>query len=125
MGVDFDAGASSPEHSSTPSASTPDTPSDRNSIGFLLNLPGETDFMREFPKSTTLSPNNTSAEMSNAMAMGTGFLPMGGDIPMGGGLPMGEGLSMGGGLTIPASVYRRGCTRGTSKKRFARLGRPM
>ncbi|KUJ20601.1 uncharacterized protein LY89DRAFT_578525 [Mollisia scopiformis] len=48
--------ASSPE--GTPNPSTPDTGSDRNSIGFLLNCPSESDFIQEFPKSTTLSPNS-------------------------------------------------------------------
>lgn len=51
----------------TPGPSTPETVtgSDRNSIGFLLNGSGETDFMREFPKSSTLSPNkNFSGVMS-------------------------------------------------------------
>jgi hypothetical protein len=44
------------------SAATPDiSGSDRNSIGFLLNCPGETDFMREFPKDNTMSPNGKPA----------------------------------------------------------------
>lgn len=38
---------------------TPDPNSDRNSIGFLLNVPGEADFMQEFPKSTTMSPGDS------------------------------------------------------------------
>jgi hypothetical protein len=56
------AAASSPEETTTPGPSTPDTGSDRNSIGFLLNGTGDTDFMREFPKSTTLSPHNQAAD---------------------------------------------------------------
>ena len=58
------AAASSPE-TTTPGPSTPDTGSDRNSIGFLLNGTGETDFMREFPKSTTLSPHNQAVDFSS------------------------------------------------------------
>jgi hypothetical protein len=76
-------GASSPDQASTPSASasasTPDTPSDRNSIGFLLNLPGEMDFMREFPKSTTMSPSNHSTEVSNITPSGSAYEHTGGE----------------------------------------------
>ncbi|KAH7383612.1 hypothetical protein BKA64DRAFT_163191 [Cadophora sp. MPI-SDFR-AT-0126] len=52
---------SSPEeqYSQTPPPrSTPDTPNDRNSIGFLLNCPSENDFIREFPQSSTRSPSS-------------------------------------------------------------------
>ncbi len=58
------AAASSPE-TTTPGPSTPDAGSDRNSIGFLLNGTGETDFMCEFPKSTTLSPHNQAVDFSS------------------------------------------------------------
>jgi hypothetical protein len=74
------AAASSPEETTTPGPSTPDTGSDRNSISFLLNGPGETDFMREFPKSTTLSPNNKAADFSSLMSMGRRFEPAAGDL---------------------------------------------
>lgn len=51
------ASASSPEEMQT-QPTTPDAVgSDRNSINFLLNCPEETDFLQEFPKSTTLSPH--------------------------------------------------------------------
>ena len=66
--------ASSPEETATPGPPTPDTGSDRNSIGFLLNGTGETDFMREFPKSTTLSPNNRAADFAS-MAVENRFEP--------------------------------------------------
>ncbi len=56
------ASASSPEAATPPQPSTPDTISDRNSIGFLLNCPGETDFLQEFPKSSTLSPNSKAED---------------------------------------------------------------
>jgi hypothetical protein len=72
--------ASSPEETTTPGPSTPDTGSDRNSIGFLLNCPGETDFMREFPKSTTLSPNNRAADFSSLMSIGRRFEPGTGEL---------------------------------------------
>ncbi|KAH6719294.1 hypothetical protein BKA61DRAFT_472893 [Leptodontidium sp. MPI-SDFR-AT-0119] len=55
------ASTSSPEeqHSQTPPLrSTPETTSDRNSIGFLLNCPSENDFIREFPQSSTRSPSS-------------------------------------------------------------------
>jgi len=56
------ASASSPEAATPPQPSTPDTTSDRNSIGFLLNCPGDTDFLQEFPKSSTLSPNSKAED---------------------------------------------------------------
>ncbi|KAF4624958.1 hypothetical protein G7Y89_g13210 [Cudoniella acicularis] len=67
------AAASSPEDTpSTASRSTPDlAPSDRNSIGFLLNCPSEADFMHEYPKSTTLSPNTRAADFQNLMNLGS------------------------------------------------------
>lgn len=68
--------ASSPDDTPATSASrsTPDlAASDRNSIGFLLNGEGDTDFLQEFPKSTTLSPNSQNAEYRNAMANRTAF----------------------------------------------------
>jgi hypothetical protein len=34
--------------------------------------------MREFPKTTTLSPNNRAAEVSSMMALGGGYEPLGG-----------------------------------------------
>jgi hypothetical protein len=74
------AAASSPEETTTPGPSTPDTGSDRNSIGFLLNVSGETDFMREFPKSTTLSPNNKLAEFSSLMSVDKRLEPAVGDL---------------------------------------------
>jgi hypothetical protein len=74
------AAASSPEETTTPGPSTPDTGSDRNSIGFLLNVSGETDFMREFPKSTTMSPNNKPAEFSSLMSVDRRFEPGAGDL---------------------------------------------
>jgi hypothetical protein len=70
------AAASSPEETTTPGPSTPDTGSDRNSIGFLLNGTGETDFMREFPKSTTLSPHNKAADFAS-MAVDARYEPGG------------------------------------------------
>lgn len=74
------AAASSPEET-TPGPSTPDTGSDRNSIGFLLNGSGETDFMREFPKSTTMSPNNKAADFSSLLSKGKRFESAAGDLP--------------------------------------------
>ncbi|KAH8774235.1 hypothetical protein BGZ57DRAFT_386785 [Hyaloscypha finlandica] len=68
--------ASSPEETTTPGPSTPDTGSDRNSIGFLLNGTGETDFMREFPKSTTLSPHNKAVDFAS-MAVDARYEPVG------------------------------------------------
>lgn len=67
--------ASSPED--TPNPSTPDTGSDRNSIGFLLNCPSETDFIQEFPKSTTLSPNSKPDGFSSMVPPGRNFQQMG------------------------------------------------
>jgi hypothetical protein len=68
--------ASSPEDPPT-QPSTPDTGSDRNSIGFLLNCPEDTDFLQEFPKSTTLSPNNrTDDGYPNSIAIAKVFEPM-------------------------------------------------
>lgn len=63
------AAVSSPgESNASASRSTPElAPSDRNSIGFLLNCPGETDFLHEFPKSSTLSPNSKVVEYQNIM----------------------------------------------------------
>lgn len=67
------ASAPSPEEVQT-QPSTPDAAgSDRNSINFLLNCPEETDFLQEFPKSITLSPNSKlddgyPAQMSVAKA---------------------------------------------------------
>jgi hypothetical protein len=46
---------SSPETTTTASTTSDISTSDRNSIGFLLNLAGEADFMREFPKDNTVS----------------------------------------------------------------------
>jgi hypothetical protein len=74
------AAASSPE-TTTPGPSTPDTGSDRNSIGFLLNGTGETDFMREFPKSTTLSPHNQAVDFSS-MAVDRRYEPSAGGPSM-------------------------------------------
>ncbi|KAF8867283.1 hypothetical protein BDZ45DRAFT_638740 [Acephala macrosclerotiorum] len=65
------ATASSPEE--TPNPSTPDTGSDRNSIGFLLNCPSETDFIQEFPKSTTLSPNTKPNGFASIVPPGRHF----------------------------------------------------
>lgn len=74
------AAASSPDETQS-NTTTPDlTGSDRNSIGFLLNCPGETDFMREFPKDTTLSPNSKAADFSNLLALNKGFEPFVGDL---------------------------------------------
>jgi hypothetical protein len=39
--------------------------------------------MREFPKSTTLSPNNKSAVMSNAMPLANGYEPLGEELQSG------------------------------------------
>ncbi len=69
------ATASSPE-TQVPSPlnpPTPDTGSDRNSIGFLLNCPSESDFIREFPQSTALSPNNRVDGFSNVNSLGRGY----------------------------------------------------
>jgi hypothetical protein len=73
------ATASSPEET-TPNPTTPDTSSDRNSIGFLLNCPSERDFIEEFPKSTTLSPNSKPEGYSSSGPSGQHFHHMG-DIP--------------------------------------------
>ncbi|TVY93686.1 Gastrula zinc finger protein [Lachnellula willkommii] len=69
--------ASSPDESTaSASRSTPDpASSDRNSIGFLLNCPTETDFMREFPKSSTLSPNSKPAEYQSFTSLGHSYEP--------------------------------------------------
>jgi hypothetical protein len=70
--------ASSPD--TTASVTTPDLgASDRNSIGFLLNCPGETDFMREFPKDNTLSPQSQGTEFSSLAASHNGYEQMGGE----------------------------------------------
>lgn len=66
--------ASSPEE--TPNPSTPDNGSDRNSIGFLLNCPSETDLIQEYPKSTTLSPNNKPDGPSNLLPVGRTYEPV-------------------------------------------------
>lgn len=70
------ATVSSPEET-TPNPTTPDTGSDRNSIGFLLNCPSETDFIEEFPKSSTLSPNTKPAGFSSSGPPGQNFQQMG------------------------------------------------
>lgn len=75
------AAASSPEETTTPGPSTPDNGSDRNSIGFLLNGTGETDFMREFPKSTTLSPHNKAADFAS-MVVDPPYQPVAGGPSM-------------------------------------------
>lgn len=78
--------ASSPDTTiSARSATTPDiSGSDRNSIGFLLNCPGDADFMREFPKDNTLSPNGKPAEFkpefTNLLPIQNGYEPIGGEI---------------------------------------------
>ncbi|KAJ8069677.1 hypothetical protein OCU04_000105 [Sclerotinia nivalis] len=51
-----------PPRSLTPPAGTPEPISDRNSISFLLNLPNEAEFMREFPKAFTVSLKHRAAE---------------------------------------------------------------
>ncbi|ESZ95330.1 hypothetical protein SBOR_4264 [Sclerotinia borealis F-4128] len=51
-----------PPLSLTPPSTTPEPPSDRNSISFLLNFPNVAEFMREFPKVSTVSPENRVAE---------------------------------------------------------------
>ncbi|RDL41750.1 Zn2 DNA-binding protein [Venustampulla echinocandica] len=73
----FLTAASSPDNPSpSGSRSTPDIGgSDRNSIGFLLNGEGERDFMREFPKSTTLSPPSHAAEYQNLMNIAESIEP--------------------------------------------------
>lgn len=72
------ATVSSPEET-TPNPTTPDTASDRASIGFLLNCPRETDFIEEFPKSTNSSPNPRPGNFSNLTSTpGRSFQPMDG-----------------------------------------------
>ncbi|KAL3420884.1 transcription factor [Phlyctema vagabunda] len=68
--------ASSPDAEvGTPDVTTsPDTTgSARNSIGFLLNCPKDTDFMVRFPKSTTMSPNTKVANFTNLISGGNGY----------------------------------------------------
>ncbi|KAG9228019.1 hypothetical protein BJ875DRAFT_478678 [Amylocarpus encephaloides] len=61
----------------TVSRSMPDlSQSDRNSIGFLLNAGNAMDFMREFPKSTTLSPNSRSVDYQGMMASRNSYDPI-------------------------------------------------
>jgi len=73
------AAVSSPE--TTSATTTPDpTGSDRNSIGFLLNCPGETDFMREFPKDNTLSPNSKAADFANFIPSQNGYGPVSSEL---------------------------------------------
>lgn len=67
----FATAASSPEGSTT---TTPG--SDRNSIGFLLNCLGETDFMREFPKDNTMSPRSQTSDFTNTQPVRNGYEPM-------------------------------------------------
>lgn len=62
----------------SPRASTP-ADAGRSSINFLLNSPGERDFMREFPGSATLSPSNPPAQIANSMGDGYPFVT--GDVP--------------------------------------------
>ena len=71
--VDKAAAVSSPD-GTPPIVATPET-ADRNSIGFLLNCPDQTDFLREFPKSTTLSPSST-----NLLPVQSVFRPVPGDV---------------------------------------------
>ena len=77
--------SASPEET-PPQVSTPETTSsDRNSIGFLLNCPAEADFMQEFPKSTTMSPNSTAATFAPLVPTHNDYGPSHGDaalVPM-------------------------------------------
>jgi hypothetical protein len=56
---------------------SPSLPADgnRNSINFLLNSPGEKDFLREFPKSNYMSPNNQHAQVANMLVTPYAFPP--------------------------------------------------
>jgi hypothetical protein len=73
--------ATSPDGSVSNSV-TPDPNSDRNSIGFLLNRPGETDFMQEFPKSSTMSPQK-AGEFAGLVDAERRFEPHIGNVPGG------------------------------------------
>jgi len=65
--------------SSRPSTSISTTPdSDRNSIGFLLNSAEDSDFMQEYPKSSTLSPIKGPG-YSNFNSPQSGYEPWVGD----------------------------------------------
>ncbi len=71
--------SASPEE--TPAqASTPEAGSDRNSIGFLLNCPVNADFMPEFPKSTTLSPNSSTATFTPLQPVQNGYGTQNGNL---------------------------------------------
>ncbi|KAF7878834.1 hypothetical protein EAF04_000037 [Stromatinia cepivora] len=69
-----------PPRSLTPPASTPEPISDRNSISFLLNLPNEAEFMREFPKASTVSPKDRAAEYISLYPQSTIQPWAGGDL---------------------------------------------
>lgn len=62
---------------------SPSLPADgnRNSINFLLNSPGEKDFLREFPKSNYMSPNHQHAQVANMLVTPYAFPPP--DMPPG------------------------------------------
>ena len=68
------AGTGSPSPSLPPDGN-------RNSINFLLNAPGEKDFLREFPKSNYMSPSHEHAQVPNMLNTPYSFPPP--DMPPG------------------------------------------
>ncbi|KAG9241572.1 hypothetical protein BJ878DRAFT_536451 [Calycina marina] len=74
------AAISSPETPGSTTVAQDMGGSDRNSIGFLLNRPSDADFIREFPKDVTLSPqphSASSARFSQLVALRNGYEPVG------------------------------------------------
>lgn len=61
--------------SASPSPSTP-ADGNRNSINFLLNSPGEKDFMREFPKTIAMTPDQHHAQLSALVANPYAYPPL-------------------------------------------------
>jgi len=80
--------ASSPETPGSTTTTTTTTPdmvgSDRNSIGFLLNCPSDGDFIREFPKDSTMSPpqGNGTTSFPSMMPMRNPYDPRLSSTPM-------------------------------------------
>lgn len=63
--------------STTTTTTSPDTVgSDRNSIGFLLNCPKESDFMFRFPMSVTMSPSTRVSTLGEGLPGSNGFPTM-------------------------------------------------
>jgi hypothetical protein len=69
----------------TPPSTTPEPSSDRNSIGFLLNCPNDQDFMREFPKASTVSPKSGIVEYANLSPLRMNIEPWLGGLASGNG----------------------------------------